>query len=418
MKNDYIQNLEKWKSLVKNINTLIVGIDVSKDKHDACFGTRDSIFIKKFAFQNSFNSFEDLNKKIKDLICEKKSSNVIIGLEPTGVYWRPIYDYLISKKFTICLVDPLTVFHNRKTNHQDKGKSDKKDAAAILDLIGQSKFHFAVNGTKRHFYQRITLRCWKNAQKTLIQYKNRTSSNLSLFFPEFEKLVSDISSTKSRNFLLMFPTKKSITSLTEKEFIKKSKAELKRFSIENLKELYDAAKNSIGININEKEERVFMLNSIEQLSSAIEKDNIWFNRCHDLVKNDLEYLKLRKIKGLGPKIVTGILLSIGDYDAFSNAKQITKLAGLNLIDKTSGSSVNCPAHISHHGNYELRYWAFSGAMQVIKYNVNFKKFYERKTKGKKGNGIRKKGLIAVSDKLLRTIWAILHKGEEYNPIHK
>ena len=80
MKNDYIQNLEKWKSLVKNINTLIVGIDVSKDKHDACFGTRDSIFIKKFAFQNSFYSFEDLNKKIKDLICEKKSSNVIIGL--------------------------------------------------------------------------------------------------------------------------------------------------------------------------------------------------------------------------------------------------------------------------------------------------------------------------------------------------
>ena len=221
MKNDYIQNLEKWKSLVKRSDTLIVGIDVSKDKHDACFGTRDSIFIKKFTFQNSVNSFEDVNKKIKGLIIEKNFSNVLIGLEPTGVYWRPIYDFLMSKQFTVCLVDPLTVFHNRKTNHKDKGKSDKKDAAAILDLIGQSKFHFAINGSKRHFYQRITLRCWKNAQKTLIQYKNRMSSNLSLFFPEFEGVVSDINSNKSRNFLTMFPTKQSITSLTEKEFIKK-----------------------------------------------------------------------------------------------------------------------------------------------------------------------------------------------------
>ena len=411
------ENLVKWKALAIEPTTLIVGIDISKNKHDACFGTRDSVIDKKFTFGNSLDGFESLVVKIKALILEKSFSTVLLGFEPTGVYWRPLNEYLVTNKFTVCLVDPLTVFHNRKTNHQDKGKSDKKCAFSIFDLISQRKFFFEIEGSKRHFYARILLRNWMNSQDTLIAEKNRMSTNLSLLFPEFEKLVSDITSAKSRNFLLHFPTPCVILKLSLKNFIDKSLAEFKGFNADKLKEIYLTAKRSIGVKLDEESARELLLHNIEHLSSVFDQEEAWFKRCNKIALSDEGYLKIINIKGLGKKIGTGLMLSLGNYRAFSKAKQITKLAGLNLVDKTSGSSIHNPPHISHQGNRDLRYWAFCGALHVIRYPWPFKDMYERKTKGKKKNGSGKKAIIAVSDKLLRIVWTILKKGGEYDPNH-
>ena len=57
MNNNYKIKLDKWKALVLEPTTLIIGIDVSKNKHDACFGTRDTIFIRRFSFLNSRKGF-------------------------------------------------------------------------------------------------------------------------------------------------------------------------------------------------------------------------------------------------------------------------------------------------------------------------------------------------------------------------
>ena len=252
-----------------------------------------------------------------------------------------------------------------------------------------------------------------SAQKDLIREKSRMSSYLSLTFPEFEKLVSKINSSKSINFLNTFPTPESILKYSKDDFIEKCRAELKRFSVEILKDIYLAAEKSIGVNL--FKENLILPNYIESFSNANNLEKKRFEQCNAMAIREEGYSKIKAIKGMGPKIVTGILLSMGNYKAFSKASQITKLTGLNLVDKTSGSSVHSPAHISHQGNRDLRYWAYCGALQVIKYPGPFQKMYKRKTKGKEKNGSGKKSLIAVSDKLVRTIWAILKKGGEYNP---
>ena len=133
------------------------------------------------------------------------------------------------------------------------------------------------------------------------------------------------------------------------------------------------------------------------------------------LRGGLYYERVIKIKGVGDRILTGLILSMGDYNLYSNASQITKLAGLNLVDKTSGSSINSPSHISHKGNHNLRYWAYHGALQVIKHPGPFQDLYNRKKAKSSYKGSGKRALIAVSDKLLRVVWAILKKGGDFNP---
>ena len=145
----------------------------------------------------------------------------------------------------------------------------------------------------------------------------------------------------------------------------------------------------------------------------LEQEKKWFQYCNEIAKSDPGYERVKTIKGLGPKITTGILLALGDYNSISNSTQITKLAGLNLVDKTSGTSINSPSHISHQGNKALRFWGYHAALQVIKHKGIFKTLYDRKKKNSPGKGSGKRALMAVSDKVNRVAWAILKKGEIY-----
>ncbi len=413
MEIDYNLQLDKWKALAGDPRTLLIGIDVSRLKHDACFGARDRVFCRKFTFENHLKGFEELHEKIKLIHTEHKLNKVLLGVEPTSFYWYPLFEFLKSKKLTVCLLDPTSVFHNRKTLKKDNGKSDKKDAYSIYDLLNQKKFFFSVNTTKQGFSAKIAMKNWMSVQNSLICIKNRMRSFLSLSFPELESRTEIISNPKFLAFLKKYPTPAFIIKQPEDIFIYENLKKPKFYSSDELKEIYHLAKTTVGVPLLLEIGELTILKLIEDMEYQLNQEKIWFKNCNKIAMADSGYERVRTIKGLGPKITTGILLALGDYDAISNATQVTKLAGLNLVDKTSGSSINKPSRISHQGNEALRFWGYHASMQVIKHKGIFKALYERKRKNSPGKGSGKRALIAVCDKLIRVSWAILKKGGVY-----
>ena len=418
MKDNYNLHLEKCKLMISDPSTLIIGIDVSRLKHDVCFGTKDKVLCRKFSFTNDLFGFIKVEERIK-LVCEEhKLKSVLIGMEPTSIYWCALYEYLKSNGRIVCLLDPMSVFHNRKTLKKDSGKSDLKDAYAIFDLISQKKFYFTTDDDLSTFAAKLVLKNWMNTQRIIISTKNRTHSFLSLVFPELENKVSEIATKKFLSFLNKFPTPATILKLTEENFLDECTKELKGYKPIELKKIYHFAKDSIGVTLPNEMGNLIIRKHISDLSNQLEEENVWFQKSNKMVSSSPGYQRLKKINGLGDKIITGLMLSLGNYNSFANATQITKLAGLNLVDKTSGSSVNSPSHISHQGNHNLRYWAYHGALHVVKYPGPFKDLFERKKKNSPGNGSGKRAIIAVSDKLVRVVWAILKKGVDFNIDHK
>jgi hypothetical protein len=55
---DYGRNAKKRKQYVQQPGLLLVGIDISMAKHDACIGTKNGIIQRKITFAHSRGGFQ------------------------------------------------------------------------------------------------------------------------------------------------------------------------------------------------------------------------------------------------------------------------------------------------------------------------------------------------------------------------
>ncbi len=122
---------------------LLVGIDVGKDKHHAYFGMPTGKSLRRrFAFDNNRAAFDSLRALAKDLATQHGLSPIVFGLEPTGVYHKPLLEYLIREKEQAVLVSNVAVQRNRELLDGRWDKNDVNDPANVADLVGQARCLF------------------------------------------------------------------------------------------------------------------------------------------------------------------------------------------------------------------------------------------------------------------------------------
>lgn len=133
-----------------------------------------------------------------------------------------------------------------------------------------------------------------------------------------------------------------------------------------------------------------------------------------LIDNDAQlaskYQCILTIKGLGD-IGTIVLMHLFLKYPNANQKQIVSLAGLDPIERTSGSSVRGKTRISKAGNKLYRRALFMSTMVAIRFNEDIKCFYDRlKEKGKHTTVAQ----IAVMKKLIIIARALFHADQDYS----
>src|SRR5699024_8190416 len=122
-------------------NTLIIGIDVAKDKHVArAQDDRGFEFRKRLFFENRIEGFEKLLNWASSIQQEQNKKNVIFGVEPTGPYWLSLAYYLVAKEHTFVLVNPMHVKRIKELDDNSPSKNDTKDARVIAQLIKDGRF--------------------------------------------------------------------------------------------------------------------------------------------------------------------------------------------------------------------------------------------------------------------------------------
>jgi len=139
--------LEQFRQLKREVRSsdgyLIVGIDVSKDRHHACFRAASGrILLKRLVFENSYEGFERLLNQADVLRLENGLREVVFGMEPTGNYHKPLGEFLIRRLALVVLVSNVAAKENRKSLDGRWDKHDEKDAANVADLVSQGKFLF------------------------------------------------------------------------------------------------------------------------------------------------------------------------------------------------------------------------------------------------------------------------------------
>ena len=125
--------------------------------------------------------------------------------------------------------------------------------------------------------------------------------------------------------------------------------------------------------------------------------------------------KLLDIKGVGMKTVSGFLAEVGDVSRFNSPKELQKLAGLALVENSSGKHKG-ETTISRRGRKRLRYLLFEVAMSLVSKNKEFRELHRYYTTRKQNPLKKMQSLIAVACKAIRVFYAILTKGVDYSPV--
>lgn len=146
--------------------------------------------------------------------------------------------------------------------------------------------------------------------------------------------------------------------------------------------------------------------SIKSTIVAIEK------RIKELMKNNETYKLLRTIPGIGKRIAPVIVSTFGDFDTFTNSKQVASFIGINPSPFESGSSIKGKGKISKKGNCYLRKLIYMASVSAMVHNKPCNVLYTRLISNGK---IPRVALIAVSNKLIRQMFAVVKYRNKFDP---
>jgi transposase len=132
-----------------------------------------------------------------------------------------------------------------------------------------------------------------------------------------------------------------------------------------------------------------------------------------LVQWQPEQLKnVSSIKGIGKRAAAMLIVFTQGFKHTENHRQLISFAGLAPTQYSSGSSIQGKPRIYKRGGKNLRDVLYMCSMNAMKTNAACKALYERlRANGKTG----KQALIAVCNKLLKQVFAVVKNNTLYQP---
>ena len=394
--------------------TLVVGIDIASEEHYArAFDWRGIEIGKVFRFSNSregFDNFKEWQEKLKK---ENKKEKIICGAEPTGHYWFGIGGYLKENGIKLVLVNPYHVKRSKELDDNSPTKTDIKDPKTIAKLVIDGRYSEPYIAEKVYAEIRILNEIRMSLTKEKVIIKNKVERWLKIYFPEYKEIFGDWSKQGSLLILKHLPLPEDIREKSKEEINEIWRAKkLRAVGMKRAEMLKEAAEKSIG----SKEGLRSARKEVEILIKEYELKELHYEEIMTeieiMIKEIKNTDKVLEIKGIGLLTVAGIIAEIGDISRFESAKQIQKLAGLSLMETSSGKHKG-ETSITRRGRKRLRQILFQASMPLVAKNEEFKELHNHYITRDKNALKKKQSIVAISCKLIRVVYAILKNGTKY-----
>lgn len=408
-----IEQFRHFKATIRQEKQyLLIGIDASKDSSVACFyNIEKGILLKKYYVKHSITDFQEFTDKIQSLQTLHDLRETIVAVEPTGNYHKVLCQYLKEHGCQVVYVSSVAIKNNRRTIDSGRwGKNDPKDAYNIVDLLAQGKILFY----RDEFTASADMRKYLSLRRQLTRAKtallNRIQNNIwTCHFPELSTLLK-ANDPDTLSLLEHCPSAQQVKVLDFDSFLKffNPLRSTRSKRCQRLSLIWQTAQTSIGYPAMPSVlwEARLLASQLRTINTNLEQiDRTLADFC---LPND-NYQVLLSMPGFGIFTVSVFKAIIGDISAFSDAKQILKLAGLDLETMSSGSFQG-QERISKKGNSLLRYALCHAVNIALAKNKNLKELFEYKLKTL-GNTRKAKAKLKIkfAAKFLRIAFTLLKK---------
>lgn len=382
-----------------------IGIDMSKNSFNFCIIDNSESIIKQgylSVSKEDFSSFVDIVKQF---------DNPIIVVESSSRYHITLSSFIISNNIPIYIVNPKAIHKFIKfKSPNNPSKSDSKDAFFIA-LFAK----YEANNIKPYVPSdslKLIARKIYSINKDISKTKTSIKQHLDVLFPELANNVN-VFSKSILNLLCKFPSAHDLALAKISDVDNVISCAIGRKMSISANEIINLAKNSIGINnfalkvcLKADIERLFFLeNQLKEL------EEVFVSQMKDFFYEDVEIVS--SIDGISKTLACRFIAEIGSIDRFENAKKLISYAGTDPVIKQSGKW-RVRMSISKQGSPHLRNILYQMAVGVVMWNDVFKDYYRRKYSQ---FGSRKKAMVAVINKLIRILFAMLSNRQFFHYPH-
>lgn len=392
--------------------TLVIGMDIGNEFNAMCLMNKEGeVFGKYPRIYNTRRGFDYFAKVLDETKAKKGFRDVIIGMEPTGHYWRKIAYFSKDKGYEVRFVRTTALRHQRELDESSSAKSDVRDAVTIANITREGKYIDTVieDGILRQLRTLSHVR--ERIQKYNTGSKHALKAVLDDYFPELKGIFWSMKSKGLWAILEHCPFPIDVVELGLRkltELIAKS-TRRKTSAAEKAAKLYQLAKESVGL----KQIGVADRYRVKMYLGEVKRSEEQLKDIERQLKGLLQEVpcsnSILSIPGIGVLTCAVFLGELGNPYNFMNPKQIIKYAGYDPQENDSGQRIGRKI-ISKKGRWLLRKYLYFMSMRAIHRSKFFREYYQRKIKrgNRFGQPLKKKeALCAVAIKLIKVIFALL-----------
>jgi transposase len=234
------------------------------------------------------------------------------------------------------------------------------------------------------------------------------------FFPEYSTVWKDVTCPTSLELLKIYAFPSDIMSASRERLLLEVKLASNGKEGKILTDaLIQAAERSVGVKEGLKSARLRILNLINEL--------VYFEDIKAEIETELEAAMaplelgeiLQSMPGVATIISSAFLGEVGDISRFDNWKQVRSLAGLNLVENSSGKHKS-KTKVSKRGRPYLRHMLFMAGDAGVLHNAEMRElyYYFRRRPSNPLNYYQ--AIVAVGLKVMRILFHMAKTGQKYD----
>lgn len=383
----------------------LIGIDVSKYKHDCFIMTKDGEVVKdSFVFSNDINGFNSLISLLSKL---DQTLDIKIGLESTSHYGVNLKNYLNKNGFHFAEFNPYLVKKFNQAKSMRKTKTDKLDAKVIAQMLNYVDYKTYIHNHSTYTLKTLTRfrdRLVKQRSYQLVQLTNV----LDICFPEFKPFFGDKFTTTALYILKRYKTTDKISRINKTHGFENLKNLSRgRLNYPKFLKLIELAKNSIGLSDEafeyQIETLILMIELLEQQIKSVEQRI-------EKITLDINPPTL-SIKGIGTQSAAVIISEFGNFSNFDKASKLVSFAGIDSSISQSGTQSHT-GHMVKRGSGYLRQTLMNLVNPLLLHNPVLSQYYYKKRSEGKSHRVASTHVVR---KLLRIIYHLETNNLYYDP---
>lgn len=330
--------------------------------------------------------------------------NVLVGIEFAGNCGFTLAHHLDTRGYPVVGVLPFLTKRWKDVMHGAPLKTDEKDAGTIADLVSHGRFVGFPFLHPAHFELRQLTSAGERLSLEQTATVNRIRAVLHVAFPEYEKHFGSLTGKQTALKLLeAFPGPQALLAPPREEVLELVRTVSRgQFTEAKLDKLLTAARESISLSEAQTAPSTELPMLARRIRMLGEERDVIVEAMEKVMERLPEVPYLKTIPSIGAYAAGVYLGSIGDARAYQSVEQVLKVAGLNLVESSSGIRLG-RKRISKRGRAPMRKQLYLHATRLITKEGTYRAQYDAlRARGYHHNA----AMVAVMRTLLRAIYAV------------